>query len=83
MRLAHRLSLLQRQHLIAAGLVQRIVQRGAAAGSQLPDALVQHVDVAGKVLRDVDVCTSKPSTKARSCRPQHLQQKIRRRLLLK
>ena len=41
------------QHLVVAGLVEGVEERGAAAGTELADALVQEIDVVGEVLGDV------------------------------
>src|SRR5215469_16219812 len=45
--------LLEGEHLVAAGLVERVVERGASAGTELADALVEEIDVIGEALRDV------------------------------
>ena len=44
---------LEGEHLLAAGLVEGVEERGAAAGTELADALVEEIDVVGEVLRDV------------------------------
>ena len=45
--------LLQGEHLVSAGLVEGVEEGGAAAGTQLADALVEEVDVVGEVLREI------------------------------
>ena len=42
--------LLQGEHLVATGFVERIEECGAAAGAEFADALVEEVDVIGEVL---------------------------------
>ena len=46
-------SLVEGEHLVAAGLVERVEESGAAAGTELADALVEEIDVVGEVLGDV------------------------------
>ena len=45
--------LLQGQHLVFAGFVEGVEEGGAAAGTELADALVEEVDVVGEVLGEV------------------------------
>ena len=43
----------EREHLIATGFVERVKERGTAAGTKLADALVEEVDVVGEALGEV------------------------------
>ncbi len=43
---------LQGEHLVVAGLVEGVKESGAAAGTELADALVEEIDVVGEVLRE-------------------------------
>ena len=44
---------LEGEHLVAAGLIESVVERGASAGTELADALIQQIDVVGEGLGDV------------------------------
>ena len=46
-------ALLQGEHLVVAGLVEGVEEGGAAAGTELADALVEEVDVVGEVLGEI------------------------------
>src|SRR6185312_4168557 len=50
---AHRARLGKIQHLVAAGLVESVIERRTAAGPQLADSLVQQVDIIGKSLGNI------------------------------
>ena len=50
---AYGASLLQGEHLVPAGPVERVEEGGASAGPQLADALVEEIDVVGEVLREI------------------------------
>ena len=54
MRAANGAGLLQREHLVFAGFVERVEECCAAAGTQLSNALIEEVDVIGEVLSDVN-----------------------------
>ena len=80
--LAHVIGLLQGQHLVAAGLVERVIERGAAAGTQLLNAGIQQVDAIGEVLRDVGLHV-KAFHEGAVVGVQHLEQEVGGSLLLK
>ena len=65
-RLADGLRVARRDQLVAAGRVDGVEERRAAAGTQLVDAGLQGVDIVGPVLGRSSGVTSKPITKARS-----------------
>src|SRR5207248_8379131 len=50
---AYGAALLQSEHLVFAGFVEGVEESGAAAGSELADALVEEIDVVGEVLREI------------------------------
>jgi hypothetical protein len=76
------LVLLQSEHLVAAGLVERVKERGAAAGAQLADAGIQQIDAVGEVLRDVGLHV-KALDEGAVVRVQDLEQEVDGGLLLK